>query len=371
MDRAKAYRFLPCLLCRWLVVSVLLTAVACAGGGSSGDEGGASGGTGERGAGDGADDNGGGGASGGTGTGTGTGAGTDANGTTGPAGPGTNEDGYRNTGSDKWQVMNSGTFNTLANVWGTAANSLYAVGIQGTLVHYDGQTWTPTTLDTELPFTDVWGSSDRDVYAVGLGKSYHYDGVSWSAFTHPSEQGLSSVWLSGPRDIYVLDAADRIYHSIDGKRWDLVYDDSDSVVLDLYQVRGSAADDIYVAGAPSLHFDGARWSLVDIGTATNSSQSVWVNNASDVYYLVYDDVYHFDGNGWSASHTAANTYMKRIWAASMSAIVVVGDGVFRYDGASWTSDIDRTTGNIYGVWGASATQVFGVGQAGRAIIFVP
>jgi hypothetical protein len=61
----------------------------------------------------------------------------------------------------------------------------------------------PTTADLRA----VWGSGPEDVFAVGLdGTILHYDGSAWSAMDTPfsssqSPPSLYAVWGSGPNDV--------------------------------------------------------------------------------------------------------------------------------------------------------------------------
>jgi len=49
---------------------------------------------------------------------------------------------------------------TVEKVWGASPTNLYFVGNSGTIVHYDGATFTRVASGTELDFTDIWGSKD-------------------------------------------------------------------------------------------------------------------------------------------------------------------------------------------------------------------
>lgn len=279
--------------------------------------------------------------------------------------------GYNATGNKNWKVLDSSVFSSLARVWGTAWNNVYAIGIDGTAVHYDGNNWSVLDLGTDTVLTDVWGSSAADVYITGFEKSFHFDGNGWSILTPPNNDGLSSVWLSAADDIYVLDVKNRIHHSTNGMQWDLVYEDTSGGTPDLYQIRGSAADNIYVAGFPSLFFDGQNWNPVDIGTVNNRAEAVWVASSNSVFLLVEDMVYYYDGNGWSSTDSGANIVLKAIWASSLSNIYIAGYGIYHFNGATWSSEIDPGTGLVYGLWGAGPTDIYAVGEAGRIIRHVP
>jgi hypothetical protein len=52
-------------------------------------------------------------------------------------------------------------------VWGSVANDVWAVGFQGTILHWDGATWSPSASGMTNTLYGIWGSSARDVWAVG------------------------------------------------------------------------------------------------------------------------------------------------------------------------------------------------------------
>lgn len=58
-----------------------------------------------------------------------------------------------------------GTSKRLTGVYAIAPNDVYAVGDNGTMVHYDGSAWTPVNVGTSDDITDVWGVSSNLVYA--------------------------------------------------------------------------------------------------------------------------------------------------------------------------------------------------------------
>ena len=66
---------------------------------------------------------------------------------------------------------------------GHGENSIFTVGDGGTILHYDGNTWTTMATPSVVhELFDIWGSSDSDVYAVGSfsGVIFRYDGSTWS-----------------------------------------------------------------------------------------------------------------------------------------------------------------------------------------------
>lgn len=87
-----------------------------------------------------------------------------------------------------WSPITSGTSNQLVDVWGSSASDFFAVGADGTILHYNGSAWSPMTSGTSEDLYAVWGNSAINVFAVGLhGTIMHYNGSAWS----PMESGTS------------------------------------------------------------------------------------------------------------------------------------------------------------------------------------
>lgn len=99
-------------------------------------------------------------------------------------------------------------------VWGSGPSDVWAVGRAGTIVHFDGTTWSSPPSLTTSTLLAVWGSGPADVWAVGdSGTILHFDGVSWTA--HPGVDptvNLNGIWGSGPQDIWVVGNHGTILH---------------------------------------------------------------------------------------------------------------------------------------------------------------
>ncbi|MFL5600605.1 MAG: hypothetical protein ACJ78I_09435, partial [Gemmatimonadaceae bacterium] len=73
-----------------------------------------------------------------------------------------------------WSSQTSGSTQLLRSVWGSAGNSVFAVGDNTTILRYDGSTWTAQTVNgtpsPSMDLTGVWGASASNVFAVGVAK---------------------------------------------------------------------------------------------------------------------------------------------------------------------------------------------------------
>ena len=57
---------------------------------------------------------------------------------------------------------------TVYGVWGTSGTNVFAVGLGGTILHYDGVSWTAQSSGTTKTLNGIWGTSAGDtIFVVG------------------------------------------------------------------------------------------------------------------------------------------------------------------------------------------------------------
>ena len=107
----------------------------------------------------------------------------------------------------------------LAYVWGSSSSDVFAVGDGGTIIHYNGKSWSKMSSGTTNDLIGVWGSSSSDVFAVGdQGTILHYNGQTWSQMVSGTTVDIGCVWGTSPSDVFVLTNSDIIGH-YDGNVW--------------------------------------------------------------------------------------------------------------------------------------------------------
>lgn len=87
----------------------------------------------------------------------------------------------------------------LQDVWGSSGNDVFAVGDNGTILHYDGTQWRQMNSGTSETLYDVWGVSGSDVFAVGTGGTIlHYADIEppTAAFTAYPRAGKAPVTVN-------------------------------------------------------------------------------------------------------------------------------------------------------------------------------
>jgi hypothetical protein len=144
-----------------------------------------------------------------------------------------------------WELMSSGTGNTLEAVWGSSESDVFAVGANGTILHYDGFEWLPMISNTTNYLTCVWGSAGNNVFASGSSTNvHHYNGSTWvptlGVVEYPDD-----LWGSSGSDVYAVGGSDynKIDH-FDGSTWRTQFQPGNHP----NGVWGSAQNNVYVVG---------------------------------------------------------------------------------------------------------------------------
>jgi hypothetical protein len=262
-----------------------------------------------------------------------------------------------------WSAMSSATTSELNCVWGTSSSDVFAVGWSGTILHYNGSTWsamssgTTTYLNT---LNAVWGTSSSDVFAVGSdGTILHYNGSTWSAMSSGSKGYLTCVWGSSSSDVFAVGWSGKILH-YDSSTWSAM---SSGATTDLHAVWGTSSSNVFAVGNDGtiLHYDGNAWTLMSSGTSGNL-RGVWGNSGSDVFVVGASGItLHYDGSGWAVMASGTTNALYGIWGTSASDVFAVGryGTILRYNGSAWRAmSSSVTTDWLSGIWGSSGSDIF-------------
>ena len=207
------------------------------------------------------------------------------------------------------------------HIFGLSENKMYAAGID--VIQYDGNNWSNMQSRSPVQLYGVWASSENNIFAVGLnGTIMHYSDNGWSALSSGTSNDLYSVWGSSPNNVYAVGKEGTII-KYDGSQWSSI-DSGTSAVLK--SIWGSAASNIFVVGESStiIHFDGKSWSSMNAGLNYNY-HSVWGTSGTNVYATGEGSncFIHYDGNTWKHKFSGVSL-MHGIWASSKNNIYMVG-----------------------------------------------
>ncbi|NUM62855.1 MAG: glucosyl transferase [Ignavibacteriaceae bacterium] len=169
---------------------------------------------------------------------------------------------------------------TIEKLWGESNSQIYGVGNAGSIVFYNGTSWSRIESGTELNINDIWGDYNQktgdwgdynqktgewEILAVASNKFFNEGkkifkidgllvteinvvGLTWS---------LSSIWFNAARKYFI--AGDGIYYKKTlNESWV-----KDLTFIQIYKdrIRGTQLNNILVSGSNGLisHFNGVNW----------------------------------------------------------------------------------------------------------------
>jgi hypothetical protein len=168
----------------------------------------------------------------------------------------------------KWKEDKLTHIKRLNAIWGAKPNSIYAVGVGGTIAHYNGTSWNSIDSGTEISLTNIWGTSDNDIYAVGgddskgIGVLLHYDGIKWNKiYERFNQPGIPSgytgaVW--GSNNEYYLTSAGGQFVGSDTS-WTAIAPPVEFTRME--SIHGSSKNNFFIVGhfGSIIHWDGTSW----------------------------------------------------------------------------------------------------------------
>jgi hypothetical protein len=150
----------------------------------------------------------------------------------------------------QWEQTTTGVPFDLTDIWGSAANNLYATGEFGAILHFTGTAWSPVAgLPTIQTLNAIWGSGPGDIFAAGdWGTILHYDGQAWTAQASGTGQHLFDLWGRSGEDVYAVGLNGAILH-YDGTGWTTEASGTNMDLLAVWGVVDPAAAQIVVWAA--------------------------------------------------------------------------------------------------------------------------
>jgi hypothetical protein len=304
-------------------------------------------------------------------------------------------------------AMNNPATENLNAIWGTAANNVYAVGNKGTILHYDGTSWSSMASDTTANLESIWGTSNSSIYAVGwsyddtyTGHILRYNGASWSTLKTIPDVKFYAV--GGTYSYVCASGTDKYDQGViylkEGSAWTLKYTSPYYRMTSYNDIWGYSYygmhDYIYIVGEDLYDFNSEvilfQPELMDPISVERSISGymlngVWGAAPSEWHLFAVGGklgsvswIEHYNFSNWD-SYFDYKTEPADVWGVSASDIYAVGTGskikILHYNGISWESitseNICKTNPhyftNFNGVWGSSSTDFFVVGNCGAIL----
>ncbi len=301
--------------------------------------------------------------------------------------------------SGAWSSMPSGTVNNLNAIWGNSASDVFAVGMGGTIVHYDGSAWGTMPSGTTADLSGVWGASAYDVFALEYdGDLLRYDGSAWTPFasgplpTDPdSFPHFAGIWVSPYSELFVVGRGRDDFNGPHAGvfRYDRTWNSwSTSTLLGgdssyLNGIYWSSPTDIFAVGGDDvggyiLHCGESTWDWENTGDLLLDARltDVWGSSSSGVFAVGagmsnWDTgvILRRDISGSWTYMTGGPHALEGVWGSSATNVFAVGGSgtIMHCDGSTCTPMTSSTINRLNGVWGSSSSDVFAVGESGTIL----
>jgi hypothetical protein len=241
--------------------------------------------------------------------------------------------------------------------------------------------WTIVASDQPGAFLNIWGSAADDVWAVGADAGsgpvlVHYDGAAWASIPLATSGDLWWMTSVGPDSFWLCGAGGRVlrYAPDTGVTDETVLDPT----LTFFGVWAAAADDVWAVGgnvdsardtAQIWHFDGAAWTRAELpapAAAGIAIYKVWGRSATDVYAVGTGGIgLHWDGTAWSSVSTGTEANLFTVHGTDVTVWAVGGDfmgEIVSGTGTSWSGEGPDLAPQLNGVYAGGPVPVAVGGQ---------
>lgn len=296
----------------------------------------------------------------------------------------------------------------LRDVTATAANDVWAVGTQGSILHYDGSRWNFSNSGTQNDLQSVSASAANNAWVAGgsNGLVLRWDGTSWSSVNTGRNVFTSGIYTSGPSSVIATELGSNALH-YNGTNWTARVAVARNGVGILRGISGSSATNVWVYGddlsvstwngtawtflartyvptgiyaSPAgggymQHFTSQMYKVATTGYTMPTAPTADVSGTSGIVGLWGIDgnnvftsgpqgvLYKFNGTTWSTIQTpvkevgvfakGAGSSPNDMWLVGRAGIVA------RWDGTKVTSDrANVLSGDITNVWGSGPNDVW-------------
>ncbi len=224
---------------------------------------------------------------------------------------------------------------------------------------------------TRVALRAVWAESEQEVFAAGdSGTILHFDGTTWSKMESQTDVRLLGVWGSSSKDVHAVGEAGTILH-FDGHRWQRV--EWSHLDLTLVAITGFGSREIFAVGdgGTVLRFDGDTWQRVETGTRA-ALFAVWGLDPDHVLAAGEEGlVLRWNGQSWASFSAGTESAIYGIWGNALDRIFLVGIAgmVVRFDGSQWVRRPSHQRSDLLAVAGGTGPSLLAVGSLGTALRF--
>jgi hypothetical protein len=250
---------------------------------------------------------------------------------------------------------------------------IWAVGDRGTVLRYDGESWSGLTNlvyreNTPQDFLSVWVAPSGEVWIGGDGGFLLRGlGSNWNQLKIPStvlaaNDHIHALAGSSASDVWLGTQSGRLVH-FDGENFTL----ETTYPGALTDIEVVAANDIYVSGAHGVdHYDGEEWSPENASFST--VYAVAARTATDVWAVgASGNIYRKLAGTWQSHDRSGTAGYQAVIPLGANDVWVVGREFVHFDGLAWT--VSSAPDVFLAAAGTPAGSAVAVGQNGATVHF--
>jgi len=295
-----------------------------------------------------------------------------------------------------WRAMDGGTTVRLRDVWGVDNENVFAVGDEGTILHYDGVSWERMNSGTTADLWGVWGCGPQSVYAAGEnGTLLIFNGTNWTSIDAGTTETLRAVGGTFYGDcetgrigpfILVGGPPGKVLFYDPSSGWHSYLSNSTEELLNLHVFHlerrsfmvcavGRSGAVYYSYGTYGLYMQ--YWYKSETGVADDlfavfgePDYVFALAGGGNIYQNTKQWMEDPPSGVWRRTAGFGGGRFLDIAARSYNDIFIVGDGgrIVHYDRRTFTDMESKSFSTIRGVW-AGDKQVFAVGDRGLILTF--
>ncbi len=267
--------------------------------------------------------------------------------------------------------------NGLLSVTALDSSHVWAVGMGGAIVFYDGSSWMSQAF-TGHDLNGVSALDSSHVWAVGDGGNIlFFNGTSWSTQNSGTVYELDGVYALDATHVWAVGYRDILFFN--GTSWSTQTSSSGHT---FYGVSAFDSSHVWAvggsyAGGLVLFYDGASW-VTQSTAAPDTLFGISAYDQSHVWATGYNgEIFFYDGVSWASQTSGTTVTLNGVSAKDPNHVWAVGEisgtpmrgTILFYNGTSWVPQTSGTFYPLYGVCALDALHVWAVGEGGRLLFF--
>lgn len=257
----------------------------------------------------------------------------------------------------------------LRGVSGSSTLDVWAAGVAGALLHWNGREWVSVGSPVLVDLNGVWSASGAAAFAVGDGGvALRFDGTGWTRDPTPTSAPLRAIAGTSAADAWAVGDGGTILRW-DGALWTTVESPTAADLTGVTATRPGEA--VAVGRTPSggvvLRWNGSAWTVA--GSLRGAPEGAWGTAASDLWVAEMGGPERWTGAGWDAPtfplggavHGLCGTSPLDVWASANDG------GLARWDGTAWSRRASGTVAHLSAIFTPAPGEVWAVGTGGVVV----